>query len=120
MFRKNEGEMQGGETVIAPGVKVEGDFTSQGFVLIDGEVVGSIKTESDLDIGERAQISADVTASNAHVAGSVKGNIKVGERLEVARTARIFGDITSKVLVVEQGALINGKVTMDGGEALSE
>lgn len=118
MFRKHEGENQGGETIIAPGVKVEGDFTSQGFVLIDGEVIGSIRTEADLDVGERANISADVTASNAHVAGTLKGNIRVGEKLEVAMTARISGDITAKVLVVEQGAIINGKITM--GDLASE
>lgn len=115
MFRKNEGGAQGGETIIAPGVRVEGDFTSQGFVLIDGEVIGTVKTEADLDVGERAQISADVTAANAHVSGSIKGNIKVGEKLEVSKTAHISGDISAKVLVVEQGAIINGKITM--GEA---
>ncbi len=112
MFRKNQGEREGGETVIAPGVRVEGDFTSQGFVLIDGEVIGSIKTEADLDVGERANISADVTAANAHVSGTVKGNIRVGERLEIAGTAHVNGDITAKTLVVEQGAIINGKINM--------
>ena len=118
MFRKNEGEIQGGETIIAPGVRVEGDFTSQGFVLIDGEVIGSVKTESDLDVGERAKISADVTAANAHVSGMVKGNIIVGEKLVVASTAHISGDITAKTLVVEQGAIINGRISM--GEGASE
>lgn len=115
MFRKNEGGTPGGETIIAPGVRVEGDFTSQGFVLIDGEVIGTVKTEADLDVGERAQISADVTAANAHVSGSVKGNIKVGEKLEISKTAHVSGDISAKVLIVEQGAIINGKITM--GEA---
>lgn len=117
MFRKHEGEVQGGETIIAPGVRVEGDFTSQGFVLIDGEVIGSVKTEADLDVGERAKISADVTASNAHVAGTVKGNIHVAERLEVASTAHVAGDIDAKILVVEQGAIINGKISMNEGAA---
>lgn len=117
MFRKHEGETQGGETIIAPGVRVEGDFTSQGFVLIDGEVVGSVKTESDLDVGERANISAEVSAANAHVAGTVKGNIRVSEKLEVASTAHISGDIVAKVLIVEQGAIINGKITMDEDSA---
>lgn len=120
MFRKNEGEIQGGETIIAPGVRVEGDFTSQGFVLIDGEVIGSVKTESDLDVGERAKISADVTAANAHVLGMIKGNIIVGEKLEVASTAHIVGDITAKTLVVEQGAIINGRISMGEGAAVAE
>lgn len=113
MFHKNEGSREGGgETIIAPGVRVEGDFTSQGFVLIDGEVIGSVKTESDLEVGERANISADINAANVNVAGSVKGNLRVGDRLQVTSTAHIAGDISTKVLVVEQGAVINGKITM--------
>lgn len=120
MFRKHDGEVQGGETIIAPGVRVEGDFTSQGFVLIDGEVLGSVKTESDLDVGERAKISADVTAVNAHVAGMVKGNITVGERIEISSTAHVTGDISTKVLVVEQGAIINGKISMGDGAGAAE
>lgn len=107
------------ETVIAASVKVEGDFVSQGNVLIEGVVEGSLKTERDLRVGEKARINADVSAANAVVAGEVRGNINIAEKLELEPTARLYGDLRTKILVVSSGAAINGKVAM-GAEAGEE
>lgn len=124
MFQKNampnrEPGAHEPETVIAASVKLEGDFQSQGNVLIEGVVEGSLKTERDLRVGERARIAADVHAANATVAGEVRGNIVVAERLELEPTARVHGDVRTKVLVVASGATINGKLAM-GAEAAAE
>ncbi len=100
------------ETIIAASVKLEGDFVSQGNVLIEGVVEGSLKTERDLRVGERATIAADVSAANAVVAGEVRGNLTVAERLELEPTARVYGDVKTKVLIVASGASVNGKITM--------
>jgi len=102
------------DTIIAHGVRVEGDFVSQGGVLIEGEVSGSIQTAGDLRVGTDAKIRADVTAANAVVAGEVRGNISIADRLELLETARIIGDVTVNILSVSPGAQINGKITMDG------
>jgi cytoskeletal protein CcmA (bactofilin family) len=115
MFEKTTGSREHGhepETIIAASVKVEGDFASQGNVLIEGVVEGSLRTESDLRVGERARIAADVSAANAVVAGEIRGNLVVGERLELESTARVHGDVKTKILVVASGATINGKLQM--------
>ena len=104
------------ETIIAQGVKVEGDFTSQGDVIIDGEVSGTIHTNAGLRVGETAVIQADVTAQSAVVAGTVRGNLHVEERLELLETSRIDGDVSVKVLSVAAGAQINGRITMGESE----
>lgn len=115
MFEKTMSNRDHGhepETIIAASVKVEGDFASQGNVLIEGMVEGSLRTERDLRVGERARIIADVFAANAIVAGEIRGNLSVGERLELESTARVHGDVKTKVLVVASGAVINGKLQM--------
>ena len=104
------------ETVIAASVRVEGDFVSQGNVLIEGTVEGSLRTERNLRVGEQASISADVFAANASVAGEIKGNVSVSERLELEPTARVVGDIQTKILVVANGASIDGRISMDQQE----
>ena len=124
MFKKGEGEgfnstnweQQGGDTVIAPSVKVEGDFFSEGNVIIEGQVKGNVGTSKDLMVGEKAKILADVTAANALVAGEIRGNVKIDHQLELRATARIHGDIAAKVLIVTAGAEINGHCSM-GGES---
>jgi cytoskeletal protein CcmA (bactofilin family) len=104
------------ETVVGPSVHVEGDFASEGNILVKGTVSGSVKTSKLLTVEPGARIIANVRAGNAVIAGEIKGNVKVLERLEVTSTARILGDIECAVLVVEAGALLHGKVAMDGIE----
>ncbi len=107
------------ETIIAAGVQLEGDFTSQGNVLIEGTVQGSLRTERDLRVGENAVITADVKAANAVVAGEVRGNVIVSGKLELEASARVFGDIRTAVLVVESGAALNGQIKMGAEETAS-
>lgn len=102
------------ETIIAHGVRVEGEFVSQGNVIIEGEVQGTLQAAGDLRVGEEAKITADVTAANAFIAGELRGNLQVAGRLELAATSKIIGDVAADVLSVSAGAQINGKITMDG------
>ena len=101
-----------GETIIAQGVRVEGEFHSQGDVVIDGEVAGSVETQSALTIGETAKIHADVKAKSAVVAGEVVGNIFATEMLELLATSHVRGDIVTGRISVAAGAQVNGKVSM--------
>lgn len=100
----------GNATVIARGVKVEGDFTSQGDVQIEGEVHGHVSTSGLLTVGSEAKLKADVSAEEAVIAGLVEGNVTVKKRLELKSTAKILGDITCETVAVEEGATMHGKV----------
>ena len=111
-------EAGAGDTVIAPGVKVEGDFHSAGNIVIEGEVVGTLKTLMDLMVGTDARIAANVSARNAKISGEIRGNLSVEDRVDLSSTAKIFGDIQAKVLTMEPGACVNGRCMM--GEAQGE
>lgn len=100
------------ETVIAPSVRVEGDFVSEGNVRIEGAVSGSISTERDLFVGEQAKITANVVAKNGVVSGEMRGNLKVHDRLELTATAHVYGDIQAKVLSVAPGAVMQGQLVI--------
>lgn len=103
------------QTVIARGVRVEGDFKSQGNVTIEGELVGSLTCGGHLTIGTEASIQASVTAEEATISGHVQGNIRVTKRLELKSTARIKGDITTEAVAVESGASLEGMFAVGGG-----
>ena len=108
------------ETVVGPSVNVEGDFSSEGNIIVKGMVAGSVHTSKHLSVEQGAKIMANVRAGSAQVAGEVKGNMKVKEVLELTSTARILGDLEVKTLIVEAGALISGKVMMPGFESESK
>ncbi len=106
----------GMETIIAHGVRIEGEFTSPGDVTIEGELQGVLKTAGNLRVGAQSKIRAEVSAQNAHVEGEVRGNLGVTEKLSLTKTARVIGDIAVADLSVESGAQINGTVTMGAGK----
>lgn len=104
------------ETIVGPSVKVEGDFASEGNIIIEGQVTGKIKTSKLLRVEEGAKVNADVAAESAVVAGEVRGNIKLNSTLELTPTAKIYGDITVKTLIIAAGAIFNGHSLMDETE----
>lgn len=105
------------ETVVGPSVVVEGDFSSEGNIIVKGTVSGSVHTSKLLRVEEGAKIFANIKTGSAIVAGSVKGNAKVSDRLELLGSAQLIGDVECKVLVVEAGAVIQGKVVMGAAES---
>lgn len=105
------------ETVVGPSVVVEGDFSSEGNIIVKGTVSGSVHTSKLLRVEEGAKIFANVRAGSAIIAGTIRGNAKITDRLELVSTGRVAGDVDCAVLVVEAGALVNGKLSMAGMEA---
>lgn len=108
------------ETVVGPSVRVEGDFASEGNIVVKGIVSGSVKTSKLLTVEKGASIFANVRAGNATISGNIKGNVKVGDRLDLSETAQVAGDIDCRVLSVAPGALIQGKVSMKGIEIVGD
>src|SRR3989338_3773077 len=104
------------ETVVGPSVNVEGDFASEGNIIVKGTVAGSVHTSRHLSVEAGAKVLANVRSGSATIAGEVRGNMKVEESIELTSTARVLGDIEAKILVVEAGALISGKINMPGLE----
>ena len=114
MFGKDGENRKNGEqeTIIGPSVKVDGKFSGQGNILIEGRVTGSMKTQEDIDIALGASVAASLEAKNVTVAGEVQGNIKARERLVLTETAKVIGDVEAKTVAIGAGAILNGKCTM--------
>ena len=104
------------ETVVGPSVNVEGDFASEGNIVVKGTVSGSVFTSKHLTVERGAKIIANVRAGSATVSGEVKGNMKIKGSLDLTATAKVNGDIDAQNLKIESGAMLYGKVTMPGME----
>jgi len=108
------------ETVVGPSVNVEGDFASEGNIVVKGTVSGSVRTSRHLTVETGAKVMANVKAGTAQVAGEVMGNVKVKGHLSLAATARVVGDIDAGTLSVEEGAMISGRISMPGFEGMDK
>ncbi len=101
------------ETIIGASIKVKGNFQGQGDIVIEGALEGSLKTEANLFIGDKAKVIASVESKDATINGEVRGNIKTRGYLALGGTAKIFGDVQYGELSVERGAVINGQLLMN-------
>lgn len=117
MFNQRTGG-SAGTTVIAEGVRVDGNFAGESDMVIDGMVQGTITTGQSVTIGKTADIQANIKAGSVTVGGSVKGNIQAKDRLELMSGSHVDGDVSAKVLVIAEGAVLNGKCTMGGHEVI--
>jgi cytoskeletal protein CcmA (bactofilin family) len=97
-------------TLIAKGVRLEGEFKSQGDVQIEGEVQGKVEAAGTLTMGPEAVITADITADEAVISGVLNGNLAVAQQIILHSSARVTGDITAERISVEAGAVIDGRV----------
>lgn len=100
------------ETIIGASIKVKGNFQGQGNIIIEGNLEGSLRTDANIFIGDRAKIVANIESKDVIINGEVRGNIKAKNYLAVGGTAKIFGDVQYGEISIEKGASINGQLLM--------
>lgn len=100
------------ETIIGASVKVEGNFVGSGDVIVEGQVVGSLKTDKSLRVGEGAKLKADIEAADVLLAGEIRGNVRATDSLELGPTAKLYGNVETPSLSVARGAILHGKCLM--------
>jgi cytoskeletal protein CcmA (bactofilin family) len=106
----------GFETVLGSSATLKGDLRSQANVRLDGIFEGTLEIDGNVLVGETAKITADINAKNVSIAGAVRGNVS-GKKVQLLRTARVWGDISATAISTEEGAFIEGKITMISHEA---
>ncbi len=96
------------KSILAEGLRIDGNITAEGKIRIDGTVNGNVKGDFII-IGQSSKINGDIEAERLVVMGEVKGNVK-GSSVEIKASAKVKGDLTVKEISVEPGASIEGKV----------
>jgi len=99
----------GGSTfsVLGADLAIKGDIAATADLHIDGRVEGDIACAA-LVQGEASEISGNVQAESARLAGTVRGSITARE-LVILQSARIHGDVHYDALTIEQGARVDGR-----------
>ena len=97
-------------TVISANSKLEGRIETEGNLIIDGSVTGTI-TCGSLEIMEDGNLDANVEAEAVNVAGNFAGEMICRGRLTFFRTGKVKGDISYRTLSIEAGGLLDGNVS---------
>src|SRR5256712_2134429 len=104
----------GGNNVVSLGPRdiLQGRLEIQGDLKIAGNVEGDLKASGDVTIDSTASIQAAIEGANVNVRGQVTGNVTAKKRLTLGGSGRLNGDVRVSRLTVEDGATLNGNVTM--------
>jgi len=96
------------KSIIDTDVGVAGTVSCTGELDVLGQIQGDLHC-SILMVGHTGHIHGDVFADHAHVDGRVDGNIR-GKQIILGSNAHVTGDIHHASLVIEHGAIFEGKV----------
>jgi len=98
---------------VGHGTSLTGDTNFQMMLRVDGHLQGTITSDSGtLLVGTTGQVDANVAVASANVNGTVNGDILATEKLHLGRTARVVGNIQTPRIVIEEGAVIEGGISM--------
>ncbi|MBZ5534905.1 MAG: polymer-forming cytoskeletal protein [Acidobacteriia bacterium] len=103
------------------GVFFEGHLAFSGTLRVDGSIKGTIKTDDHLLVGEHGVLEAEIHAGTVSIGGRVTGVIHAKERVQIHSKGRVSGEIHTPVLIIETGAIFDGKSFMtEPGDSHSE
>ncbi len=111
---KDAGPSSSTNCVVAKGTKIEGNFQSPENVRMDGGLVGEVRCDKKLVMGETSSLEGKIFANEAVIMGRVKGDIVVADTLHLQNTANVQGNISAKYLIVDEGAVFNGDCKIGG------
>lgn len=98
--------------LIGAGTIFEGKLRTPGSIRVDGRVVGEITAAQNVSIGGSGDVEGNVSAKNVTVGGKMKGTILAQEKLVFETRSVVRGDIRASRLVIDEGALFDGKCVM--------
>ncbi len=104
--------MSGGNLVAVLGEEssLNGRFVGQDLTVL-GRFEGDLKASGVVRIGRQAEVKAAIDAGAVEIEGAFEGRIKAA-RLFISSTARASGTFLADLLLVQDGAVVDGSVNL--------
>lgn len=98
---------------LGAGTIYNGQLSFVGSVRIDGQFTGEITSEGTLILGKDAKVDGSINVCNLVLSGKLHGNVVVTGKTILHKTANLTGDLITRSLIIEEGALLQGTISMD-------
>ncbi len=105
---------------LGAGTNYHGKLHFQGAVRIDGNFQGEVVSEGTLVIGQEAVVDGQVKVGQLVLSGKIKGEVEAKTKVVLHKTANLQGNIRTPVLVVEEGAVLEGELIMGSISSASD
>jgi len=101
---------EGGESVIAANLNIEGKIEGSGNVRMAGRFKGDVRIDGNFSIESGAHLTGQVLAAIVVVGGELQGNIESAKRVDVQEGGVIVGDVKAGSITVAAGSRMRGHV----------
>jgi cytoskeletal protein CcmA (bactofilin family) len=98
---------------IGKGLRVRGQLTGAGDMVIDGRFEGEIKVDGTIEVGVDGASSSPIEAGSVVVQGALEGAVCAADAVAIHPGARLVGDVRAKRVSLSDGAYLEGAVIMD-------
>ena len=105
-------------SIIGPGMRVDGDLTTDGTVRVEGSIHGTLRAGKAVVLGVSGEVVGDIFTQDAVIGGKVRGTVVAESRLELQSTCSVDGEIRARAehLQLHEGARFSGQIQMLGDE----
>ncbi|SEJ68451.1 protein CcmA, bactofilin family [Cyclobacterium xiamenense] len=118
--QQNEEPHAGKVTVLSLGFELTGDIISKSDIRADGILVGSIRTDKKVVVGEKASITGDIIAEEISISGEVVGDLYIKGETTIYADAKVSGNIITSSIFIHKGAQINSGIQVVDPKAVEE
>jgi cytoskeletal protein CcmA (bactofilin family) len=105
-----QARVEGGESVIAANLSIEGKIEGTGNVKMAGRFKGDVRIDGNFSIEPGAHLTGQVLAGIVVVGGELQGNIESAKRVDVLEGGIIVGDVKAGSITVAAGSRMRGHV----------
>lgn len=114
MWEKKKKDVEDIKAFLGQGAEFEGKLIFDGAVRIDGIFRGEIHGQGSLVVGQGASVRANIDVGSVYISGEVQGNIEVKEKINIHSSGKFCGDVRTPVFIMEEGAVFDGRSSMEG------
>ena len=101
------------ETVVGEGSVLEGKVVVADGIRVDGVVTGRLEVGGNLRIGRSGRVFANIVCEkDVVIAGRVEGDLTSQQEIRLEASAIVVGDVSGSTLVVEEGAVLKGLISV--------
>lgn len=105
-------------TAIGASIVIRGRLTTAENLAVFGRIDAEIRSTGAVRVERSGVINANMSVHTASIDGILVGNVRATDLVELLPNARVVGDLVTPRLIVHEGALLRGRVEMDGLQAL--
>lgn len=90
----------------------EGKLSFKGTVRIEGRFTGEIASDGTLNVGKEAKVNGNLAVGELLLSGHFTGDAIVKKRAVIYSSGIYEGNLQTPVLITEEGAVIEGQISM--------